>query len=146
MSHAAFDEFFPAIASKETRVVTLTGPSPAGHEPGPNAFIEYYCTDPTCDCRNVYIQIINENFPGPLATISYGWESKVYYKKWMGAADDDELLSDFIGPSLAIGSRQSPYAERWLRVFKDIIQKDKAYVSRLQRHYQLMKSHVSDQK
>jgi hypothetical protein len=146
MSHAAFDEYFPDLASKETRVVTLTGPNPEGYEPGPNAFIEYYCTDPNCDCRNVYIQIINEHFPGPLATISYGWESKAYYKEWMGAADEDELLRDFMGPSLAVGSRQSPYAEHWLRVFKDIIRKDKAYVDRLQRHYQLMKNHAGNQK
>jgi hypothetical protein len=142
MSHVLFYGFFPDLASKETRAVTITGPNPEGHEPGPNAFIEHYCIDADCDCRNVYIQIVKEHFPGPLATITYGWESKAYYKKWMGDADDDELLTDFMGPSLAVGSRQSPYADHWLRVFKNIIQKDKAYVLRLQRHYKLMKTHV----
>lgn len=122
MNHVppAFEKFFPDLARKETRVVTLAGPNPKGHEPGPNAFIQYYCTDPNCDCRNVYIQIINERFRAPLATISYGWDSKAYYKEWMGAADEDELLTDFMGHSL--------------------------FVSRLQRHYQLMKSHVKSQK
>jgi hypothetical protein len=146
MAHQLFGALFPEIAGKETRVVTITDQKKTGLPPGEYGLIELYCTDPDCDCRNVYIQVVQEEFPGPLATISYGWESLAYYKEWMGAAQDDEILEGFKGPALAPGARQSPFARDWLRIFSDILQTDKAYAKGLERRYQLVKGFIRDQK
>jgi hypothetical protein len=146
MAHQPFGEFFPEIAGKETRVVTITDQKKTGLPRGEYGLIELYCADPDCDCRNVYIHVVQEDFPGPLATISYGWESLAYYKEWMGADSGDDLLTDFKGPALAPGARQSPFARDWLRIFNDIVQTDKEYAKRLQRHYQMVKAFIKGQK
>jgi hypothetical protein len=145
MAHQLFGAFFPEIAGKETRVVTVTDQKKTGLPPGEYGLLELYCTDPDCDCRNVYIQVVQEQFPGPLATISYGWESLSFYRAWMGVEDDD-ILTEFKGPALAPGTRQSPFARDWLRIFTGIVQTDKAYAKRLERHYQLVKGFIRDQK
>jgi hypothetical protein len=144
MSHKAFDEFFPEIAEKETRVVIVSDQSITGLPPGAYALIDLYCTDPDCDCRNVYIHVFHEKFPGPIATITYGWENLSYYKEWMGGDEDDDILTQFKGPALAIGARQSQFSGEWLRIFEDILQTDKEYANRLQRHYQLVKGFIKD--
>jgi hypothetical protein len=142
MAHTAFGEFFPEIAGKETRVVTIIDERKTGLPPGTYGLLELYCTDQDCDCRNVYIQVVREDFPGPIATITYGWESLAYYKKWMGGHESDEILSDFKGPSLAMGARQSQFAAALLCIFSEIVQTDKAYTDRLQRHYQMVKGTI----
>lgn len=53
MSHTAFGEFFPEIADKETRVVTVVDQAITGLPLGAYALIDLYCTNPDCDCRNV---------------------------------------------------------------------------------------------
>ena len=106
MSHTAFGEFFPEIADKETRVVTIIDRSVSELPPGAYALIDLYCTDQDCDCRNVYIQVVQEGLPHPVATISYGWESLSYYKEWMGGDEDDDIVTQFKGPALATGARQ----------------------------------------
>src|SRR3984893_15217066 len=99
MSHTAFGEFFPEIADKETRVVTVIDQAITGLPLGAYALIDLYCTDPDCDCRNVYIHVVHEESPGPIATITYGWDNLTYYKKWMGGGDDDDILTQFKGPA-----------------------------------------------
>jgi hypothetical protein len=144
MSHQPFGEFFPEIAGKETRVITIADQRITGLPPGEYGWIELYCTDPDCDCRNVYIQVVQENFPGSLATISYGWESLAFYREWMGVDKDDDMLAGFKGPALAFGARESSFSDQLLRIFKETVQTDKDYALRLQRHYQLMKDFIRD--
>lgn len=144
MSHTAFGEFFPEIADKETRVVTVIDQAIKDLPLGAYALIDLYCTDPDCDCRNVYIHVVHEEFPGPIATITYGWENLTYYKEWMGGGDDDYILTQFKGPALAIGARQSQFAGELLRIFEDILQTDKEYANRLQRHYRLVKGFIKN--
>ena len=144
MSHTAFGEFFPEIADRETRVVTIIDQAITGLTLGAYALIDLYCTDPDCDCRNVYINVVHKGFPGPIATITYGWEKLSYYKKWMGGEEDDFILRQFKGPSLVIGARQSQFANQWLRIFEDILQTDKAYANRLERHYHLVKGFIKE--
>ena len=107
MSHTAFGEFFPEIANKETRVVTIIDQTITGLPPGAYALLDLYCTDPDCDCRNVYINVVHKGFSGPIATITYGWEDLSFYKEWMGGEEDDYILRQFKGPSLTIAARQS---------------------------------------
>ena len=125
MSHTAFGEFFPEIADRETRVVTIIDQAITGLPLGAYALIDLYCTDQDCDCRNVYINVVHKGFPGPIATITDGWEKLSYYKKWMGGEEDDFILRQFKGPSLAIGARQSQFANQWLRIFENILQQIK---------------------
>jgi hypothetical protein len=144
MSHTAFGEFFAEIADKETGVVTVIDQAITGLPLGAYALIDLYCTDPDCDCRNVYIHVVQEEFPIPIATITYGWESLGYYKEWMGGEEDDDMLTQFKGPALAIGASQSQFGGEWLRIFEDILQTDKEYANRLQRHYRLVKGFIID--
>jgi len=45
MSHTAFGEFFPEIANKETRIVTIIDQAITGLPPGTYALIDLYCTN-----------------------------------------------------------------------------------------------------
>jgi hypothetical protein len=144
MSHTAFGEFYPEIADRETRVVTITDQAITGLPPGAYALIDLYCTDQDCDCRNVYIHVVHKGFSGPIATITYGWEKLSYYKEWMGGEEDDYIIRQFKGPSLAIAARQSQFANQWLRIFEDILQTDKEYANRLERHYHLVKDFIKN--
>lgn len=144
MSHTAFGEFFPEIANKETRVVTIIDQAITGLPLGAYALIDLYCTDPDCDCRNVYIHVVHKGFPDPIATITYGWENLSYYKKWMGGEERDDIHRQFKGPSLAIAARQSQFANQWLRIVEDILQTDKAYANRIERHYHLVKDFIKN--
>jgi hypothetical protein len=144
MSHTAFGEFFPEIANRETRVVTIIDQAITGLPQGEYALIDLYCTDPDCDCRNVFINVVHEGFSGPIATINYGWEDLSFYKEWMGGEEDDYILRQFKGPSLAMAASQSQFAEKWLRIFEDILRTDKAYANRLERHYHLVKDFINN--
>ena len=135
---------FPRDRWQGTRVVTIIDQAITDLPPGAYALIDLYCTDPVCDCRNVYIHVVHKGFSGPIATITYGWEKLSYYKKWMGGEEDDFILRQFKGPSLAIGARQSQFANQWLRIFEDILQTDKAYANRLERHYHLVKDFIKN--
>ena len=83
--HTAFGNLFPEIAQKETRGITIVDEKITGLPHGTYALLELYCTDLDCDCRNVYINVVNQAFDKHLATISYGWENLSFYKEWMGA-------------------------------------------------------------
>ncbi|MCZ7397838.1 MAG: hypothetical protein O8C59_04955 [Candidatus Methanoperedens sp.] len=95
-----------------------------------------------CDCRRVFINVVSVDSPSEiLATITYGWETPKFYKKWMIMASP-ELLEMMTHPHLEIGHRQSKYANDFLDMFKAVI-KDESYVERLARHYFLFKEVVN---
>ncbi len=141
MSHTAFSHLFPRIAENETRVITILSRAITGLPKGKYAFMEFYCTDSDCDCRNVYIHVNDLRTGKQLATISYGWESLEFYKDWMGG--EDETLETFKGPALAPLNRQSKYADLLLAVFKETIETDQEYAARLVRHYHLVKDTIA---
>ena len=62
----------------------------------------------------------------------------------MGGEEDDDILRQFKSRSLAIAVRQSQFANQWLRIFEDILQTDKAYANRLERHYHLVKGFINN--
>lgn len=118
----------PDIAAAETRTLTMRGSTslPDGHY----GFIEHYCDDPDCDCRRVLIVVYTPATGNQVwATISYGWESAAFYRKWDKHSDDD-LRGPFLDP---LGA-QSPYAQVLLGWFATMVEDD-AYVARLRRHY-----------
>jgi len=72
------------------------------------------------------------------ATISYGWESLDFYRKW-GAADSDPIETK--GPYLDTLNPQTKYSSALLNLFRFLIQSPD-YVARLQRHYHMFREPV----
>lgn len=126
---------FPELAQEETRWIIVPG---QGDLPEVQfAFLESYCDDPGCDCQRVMISVISEQYPGKiLATISYGWKSDEFYKKWGCCAGPG---GSYKGPYLDLLKPQSKCASMFLDIFKNTVQQDQEYADRLQRHYEMIK-------
>ncbi len=130
---------FPDIASAETRSATVHGYK--GLPDGSYGFLEYYCNEPNCDCRRVFIIVISQDTGDKtLATINYGWESDEFYIKWIGYDEDIENLR---GPALAPPpALQTKLAPHLLKLFKEVVLKDGEYIKRLRRHYSMFRQAV----
>ncbi len=78
----------PEIAAVETReLIILNNPKIPG---GAYGLWESYCDELDCDCRRVFINVVPVDSPEDiLATISYGWETPKFYKKWMGTVNQE---------------------------------------------------------
>ncbi len=120
----AFIQHFPQLGADETRFLTIPNAVPGDRLPaGSYALTEFYCTDPTCDCRRVILNVL-ERDRGHVATISFGFDR------------DEEMAGPFLDPL----NPQSPYAEELLNLIEQTALADPAYVARLERHYQMMKA------
>ena len=134
-------EKLPEIAAVETRSIIIADNN-SNIPNGIYGLWESYCDELNCDCRRIFINVVSRDSPGDiLATISYGWETPEFYKKWMGRADT-KLIDMMTQPHLEIGCVQSKYANDFLELFQGMI-KDKSYVERLSRHYVLFKEVVN---
>jgi len=131
-------EKLPEIAKVETRAITI--PKNNRIPEGKYGFLESYCDEENCDCRRVFINVYSEKSLEILATISYGWESKTFYKNWYKGIEGS-ILEEMVTPFLAVFCRQSKYAKDFLKIF-EVILEDKKYVDRLKRHYFLFKEIV----
>ncbi len=120
----------PKLAAKETRVINLLVPQ--GELPvGSYGLLEFYCPDPTCDCRRVMLNVVEEKGPGRfLASISYGFDRG----------------EDMAGPFLDPLNPQSKYAEGLLQLVEETVLSNPRYVARLERHYVMVKQAASDPK
>jgi len=138
MAMTPFYTRFGNLAFEETRVVILQG-SPDLPD-GEYGFLELYCDEPECDCRRVLIHVVSKaTGPRIWATINYGWETAdYYYSAWMR---DKKLARLFAGARLDPLNPQTQYAEACLKLFKRML-KDRAYVDRLKRHYQMFKDQL----
>ena len=137
MGYSAFHEWFPEVAKKETRTVTVLKAEKGGAPAGKYALIEMYCEDKGCDCRRVFLTVISENpkLGGILAVIYWGWEDAKFYQKWLGVEVEEQL--DVKGPGLNIGSPQSRWAPALLKLASECLLSDEAYVERIKRHYDM---------
>lgn len=128
---------FPEQAWRETRVIKVPA-SQNGLPADSYGFIESYCNEPDCDCRRVLLQVRPESRPGDiLATINFGWETVEFYTDWMHG--DAEAAHDIAEASLDPVNSQSELAPELLRLFRQLLLTDEAYVARLRRHYELFK-------
>jgi hypothetical protein len=142
MGYKSFESFFPEIAEKETRTITIKEQNdtlPADCY----CLVELYCDEPGCDCRRVILYVISFDTEKKYAVINFGWESKNFYKKWIDS-DDEEIIEDFKGPVLEPLSEQSEYAFKILDIVENVILRDKKYIERLKRHYELFKSKIDE--
>ncbi len=72
------------------------------------------------------------------ATISYGWESLDFYRKWGGTGSDPIEIK---GPYLDPVNPQTKYSSALLNLFRFFLQSSD-YVDRLKRHYQMFRESV----
>lgn len=139
MDYTNFHEILPKIAEKQTRMVTIVNDKNVPD--GEYVFMDAHCTDKTCDCRRMFIHVLQfhpEYEPHHVATISYGWEPMSFYRNWSRGLTI-EMLKNFKGPCLDAYQRQSPHAPFFLEFFKNMIATDSAYLNRLKKHYALFK-------
>jgi hypothetical protein len=113
---------------------------------GGYVLMEWYCSDTTCDCRRVILRILKMNGPEwdpaqpPEATLTYGWGTRTHCQNWLGGGVSEQELDWHLTLNLEPISPQSPHAEHWLTLVKEIFANDPAYVDRLGKHYRLMRS------
>ena len=133
---------FPELAPRETRCIHVL--TPGGDLPvGEYAFIEFYCEDPSCDCRRVLLQVSTAQSPhDSLAMINFGWESVEFYTRWMRG--DEEAGLESTDATLDPMQPQSPLADALLDVFRSNLMTDPDYVARLARHYAIFKQDLHD--
>ncbi len=141
MAFAPLGEFFPEVADRETRSVTV----PAGLDlpipPGDYAFMEMYCNERRCDCRRVLLYVIRRGRDGPQAVITWGWEDVGFYQNWLkhGTRSDTIRMK---GPALNPGSAFTKLAPYLLEFVRDVLLTDSDYVERIKRHYRMVRQKV----
>lgn len=143
MAHTPFMSLYPDLGRKETRTIHIPRGHPSGIPAGKYGFIELYCTDIGCDCRNAYIHVVRSGETKPLAILNYGWESLKYYKAWMGGGKEAETAARTLkGVSLGFLQAQSKYADKFLDIFKEML-KNRGYRERFKAHYGLFKYEIN---
>lgn len=131
MPYIPFLEICPAIAEKETRVISILQSNNEFNLPrGEYVFIELFCDE--YDCRRVFLQVFkNQKI---VATIAFGWEKLSFYKKEFKFFDE-ENIEEIKGPSLDAFQYQSDISDRVLKMFNQILFSDKDYIDRIKKHY-----------
>ncbi len=142
MPYAPFFEYFPEIAEKETRSVMILASSPYRLPPGEYGLLELFCDEVDCDCRRVFLFVVTPSSSSPEAVVAYGWESREFYVNWAGE-DLEEVVEPLMGPVLNLASPQSARAPEILRLIKNEVLRDAAYVERLKKHYALFRSRIA---
>jgi hypothetical protein len=136
MPMVAFYSKFRDLAFREMRVVGVFEHEflPAGEY----GLLEFYCNERGCDCRRVILQVLRSDTGWRVwASINFGWETPSFYRKWMHG--DAEAARGMWGPTLDPLNPQSQHSPALLGLFRDVVLKDRAYVQRLRRHYNLFK-------
>ena len=134
----AFHEIVPEIGLTEMRQITVAYDT-TGIPDDIYGLVEMYCTDSTCDCQKVTLQILAVNQDKIVATIDYGWESRAFYAKWLHTTEEDETIDMLISPSLSMfGINTSISANILEMVSTTCFTPD--YIERLKKHYTLVKN------
>ncbi len=147
MAYEPFMERFGKLAWKETRSATVLANNRYGLPADEYGLIEAYCDDENCDCRRVFFNIASEKRKEIIAVVTYGWESESFYRKWFGSSDSASAklaVKEMTGLGLNSASHQSEFAPAALELVRDIL-KDKNYVARIKRHYEMFKETVDVQ-
>ena len=143
MFYVPFHEYFPDIAERETRSVTIPPGAKTGLPAGEYGFTESYCSKPGCDCRRVFLGVFSESRKRLEAVIAWGWEDLEFYRAWMGIP---ELFSvkNLKGPILNPGSPATELAPALLELTRHVLLRDREYIERIKRHYRLFKDKIDE--
>jgi len=102
---------------------------------GTYVFCEQYCANPPCDCRRAYISVLSGETDEVVAHMTYGWERKIFYRKWIAGLMGLDFKKLDIGRLPAcITHPDSELSRAFLRIFKSLL-RDPAYKRQLKRHY-----------
>ncbi len=144
MSFSSFFEKFPDLVATEFRNIYILDNETTQHiPPGNYAFLESFCEDTDCDCRNVMIHVITTDPVKVWAKLRYGWETKKFYRDWC-YGQDNELAQNFPGTCIDFLSPQNPISKEFLSIFTKIIKNDQPYAKRLETHYQMFKEKIDN--
>ena len=135
-----FHDLFPEIAERETRSVFL--PLPQGGLPaGGYVFREMFCDERGCDCRRAFFLVDTSFRDGVEAVVAWGWEDLKFYEAWLKYGDktDAQMLQ---GPVLNLDSPETELAPRILELFRHVLLKDRDYIERVKRHYELFREAI----
>jgi hypothetical protein len=137
MPMTPFVERFPHLGPAETLSIRSTGTEDLPD--GSYSFMELYCNEPGCDCRRVILLVLQPDtgWVKVWASISYGWESPAFYRKWTHLADP----ADLTGPSLDPLNPQTQSSPVLLEIFRHML-RSSDYIERLKRHYQMFRTAV----
>ena len=141
MPYSLFHSRFPKVAERETRTVTVLDSADFNLPPARYSFLEMFCDEPGCDCRRVFFSVVSSLQKDIQAVITWGWEDREFYVRWMGD-DDPRIIRDLIGPALNLASPQSKIAPALLDLFRNVLLKDTAYVERIKRHYAMFRQKI----
>ena len=133
-------DIFPEKRRTELRTATFeNGNADDPLSDGTFIFTEYFCTDPKCDCQRVLVKVFHarseDAHPDEVATISYSWNpsSDGIWKI---------VSSDVPNPFLDPLHRQVSFASELLEFWSTMIEHDKAYALRIQRHYDEIRAEI----
>ena len=141
MPYTLFHSYFPAIAEKETRTITILPGSRDGLPPGDYSFLEMFCDERGCDCRRVFFTVVSSFRKGIEAVVAWGWEEPDFYAKWM-KDDDPDVVATLKGPALNMGSPETELAPAILDLVSNVLLQDSSYVERVKRHYGMFREKV----
>lgn len=141
MPFVPFDEYFPEIAAREIRTLTVPPGDPLGLPAGEYGFLELYCNDPGCDCRRVIFCVIAKNGMSVQAFIGWGWEDVEFYQRWLHGGSLDEAI-EAKGPALNIGSPRTPLGPALVELVRNVLLTDPTYAERIKRHYAMVREKV----
>lgn len=141
MSYVPFHNYFPELAERETRSITVPPRSGSGLPPDEYGFLETYCDEPGCDCRRVMLTVVARDRVGVQAVIAWGWEDIEFYRKWFKYGDEADART-LKGPALNWGSPATELAPALLELVRDILLQDPEYIERIKRHYQMFRAKI----
>lgn len=140
MPYAMFCRYFPKIAERQTRVITVIDGTEFDLPAGEYVFAEMYCDEKGCACRRVMFSVIY-NHKRIAATIAYGWESADFYARWMGD-DAPDMIEQLKGPTMCMLGPQSDKSEQILEMFEKQFLNDWKYVEHLKEHYRMFRQRI----
>jgi len=145
MPYAFFHSRFPTVARRETRTITVFPKSEVGLPAGDYGFLEMFCDEHGCDCRRAFFYVVSSLRKDVEAVISWGWEDRSFYAKWMGDNDPD-VLATLKGPALNPGSPQTDLAPAVLSLVATVLLRDSEFVQRVKKHYRMFRDHVANER
>jgi len=141
MPFVPFHNYFPEIAERETRSITVPPYPHLGLPAGEYGFLESYCDEPGCDCRRVFFCAICPSREEVLAVIAWGWESVDFYMRWLKYGDRNDAI-ELQGPVLNWGSPATELAPALLELVRNVLLMDSEYVERIKRHYKMVREKI----
>src|ERR1700733_10014303 len=122
----AFHHFFPDLAEKENRAFWANGRGPFKDDP--YQLVEFYCADPNCDCNRVVVAVADRQKPerGTLLSVGFAFNRK------------DPDARPYIYPLNPITKE----GREFYPMIQNMLETDVEYVSRLKRHYKLVKEKI----